>query len=615
MHSNLQITSDDVNYLIYRYLLESGFVHSRFAFEIESAIHKSDIKGSEVKSGALIEILQKGMRYCEVEAHTNLDGTEKKCMAPFNLLGVHKCDLAADDLEERDERSAKRQKKLQSDDISQSSKRDRKEEKRIQKLEKERKSKKEPSSASQPDSHSLKSSQSVDRLPDKSDVDMLDAAGGPDQPDSPKHRPANPEPSSKSENSASLDRAADTADETGSVGESTFKTGADADASETVSKADAGDTAMITLDEITVLKGHASEVFACSWNPVEKLLATGSGDSTARIWTIPDSPSSINTCITLLHETTVASADGSDNKDVTALEWNPAGTHLATGTYDGLTRIWTKEGVLVHTMHRHNGPVFALKWNKSGDLLLSGSVDKTAVISDARTGEQRQQFEFHSAPTLDVDWKDDTTFATCSSDQQIFVCQLGSLEPLKQFSGHSGEVNAVKWDPMGQHLASCSDDCTAKIWSLDSDVALATLEGHDKEIYSITWCPVVTEKRKLLATSSFDATARVWDAISGTCVFLLERHVEAIYSVSFSPDGEYLASGSFDNNMNIWSMKDGSLLRTFTGNGGIFEVNWNPHGDQLAACFSNNNVIIAYLPDCRDKSKDAHKKKAIGNAA
>lgn len=57
-------------------------------------------------------------------------------------------------------------------------------------------------------------------------------------------------------------------------------------------------------------------------------------------------------------------------------------------------------GQLKNTLNRHKGPIFSLKWNKSGNYLLSGSVDKTAIIWDAKTGEVKQQFEFHSGVAL-----------------------------------------------------------------------------------------------------------------------------------------------------------------------------------------------------------------------
>jgi WD40 repeat protein len=52
-------------------------------------------------------------------------------------------------------------------------------------------------------------------------------------------------------------------------------------------------------------------------------------------------------------------------------------------------------GKLRQTLDKHQGPIFALKWNKKGDLLLSGSVDKTAIVWDAKSGEVKQVFEFH----------------------------------------------------------------------------------------------------------------------------------------------------------------------------------------------------------------------------
>jgi len=48
-----------------------------------------------------------------------------------------------------------------------------------------------------------------------------------------------------------------------------------------------------------------------------------------------------------------------------------------------------------------------------------------------------------AAPTLDVDWRNNSMFATCSTDKQIHVCRLGDVKPHKTFVGHTDEVRVA----------------------------------------------------------------------------------------------------------------------------------------------------------------------------
>jgi len=474
----MSITSDELNFLIYRYLHESGFRHSAFTFGNESLVTKSNINGSKIPPGELINLVQKGIMYTELERSVADDGSDVPAPEPFSLLRT----------------GSEKQTKA-----------------------------------------------------------------------SVKQEAASSEPTMMDTDSATEAAAQDETPE----------------------------------DQVTTLEGHTSEVFICAWSPTSLQLASGSGDSTARIWQVPDGPCGKSQCSQLPAPIVLPhwSNDKEKSKDVTTLDWNCDGSALATGSYDGQARIWSPDGKLVSTLVKHKGPIFSLKWNRSGKYLLSGSVDKTAIIWETATGAVKQQFAFHKDPTLDVDWRDEDSFASCSTDKMIYVCKLGQSNYLRCFEGHRDEVNAIKWDPSGQLLASCSDDYTAKVWSMNHDGCVQDLREHTKEIYTIKWSPTGPGSNNpaanlVLASASFDSTIRVWDPETGKCCHVLDKHSDPVYSVAFSPNGQYLASGSFDRCLHIWSVKDGSLIKTYRGHGGIFEVCWNAEGTKVAACFSNNIVSV-----------------------
>jgi transducin (beta)-like 1 len=50
----MSVSSDEVNLLVYRYLLESGFGHSAFTFANESGVAKSPVANSDVPQVSIV---------------------------------------------------------------------------------------------------------------------------------------------------------------------------------------------------------------------------------------------------------------------------------------------------------------------------------------------------------------------------------------------------------------------------------------------------------------------------------------------------------------------------------------------------------------------------------
>ena len=71
---------------------------------------------------------------------------------------------------------------------------------------------------------------------------------------------------------------------------------------------------------------------------------------------------------------------------------------------------------------------------------------------------------------------------------------------------------------------------------------------------------------------------RIWDIEADSCLQCLSKHSFPVYSAAFSPNGHFIASGSYDQQLFVWRVEDGKLVRTFKGKGGIFEVGWNADG-------------------------------------
>lgn len=83
---------------------------------------------------------------------------------------------------------------------------------------------------------------------------------------------------------------------------------------------------------------------------------------------------------------------------------------------------------------------------------------------------------------------------------------------------------------------------------------------------------------------------RLWNVDEGTCLHVLQQHKEPVYTIAFSPDGRYLASGSFDNTLIVWDASKGTSAMQYNAEEGVFDLGWTRTGDRLVACLANGWV-------------------------
>ncbi|MBS9385956.1 MAG: TonB family protein [Dolichospermum sp. BR01] len=118
---------------------------------------------------------------------------------------------------------------------------------------------------------------------------------------------------------------------------------------------------------------------------------------------------------------------------------------------------------------------------------------------------------------------------------------------------------------------------------------LQTLTGHSYSVISVAYSP----DGQTLASGSYDNTIKLWDVKTGNLLQTLTGHSDYVNSVAYSPDGQTLASGSFDDTIKLWDVKTGNLLQTLTGDSSsVNSVAYSPDGQTLASGSHDNSIKL-----------------------
>ncbi|XP_071098854.1 coronin-2B-like [Haliotis cracherodii] len=132
---------------------------------------------------------------------------------------------------------------------------------------------------------------------------------------------------------------------------------------------------------IPKVSGHSGAILDIKWNPFDnQVIASGSDDSTVKIWQIPNEGlfSNLSDWQVDLH---------GHQRRVAYIEWHPTASNiLLSAGYDFKCFIWNVEQAEpVNVIGCHTDTIFSIAWSREGSMFATTSKDKKLRVIDPRS--------------------------------------------------------------------------------------------------------------------------------------------------------------------------------------------------------------------------------------
>jgi WD40 repeat protein len=194
-------------------------------------------------------------------------------------------------------------------------------------------------------------------------------------------------------------------------------------------------------------------------------------------------------------------------------------------------------------------------------------------------------------PITAVAFSPDGRFLAVARFRSVELRTADASRLVALLNGAVGKINSVSFTPDGRRLLVASGIGGLKgelcIWDIAAAQIVQKLYGHRDIIYSAIPSP----DGKWIATGSYDRTIILWDANSGKAVRTISGHNGAIYDQAFSSDSRILASASADATVKIWDVQSGERLDTLSQPlKEQYSVAISPDNEYVFACGEDNRI-------------------------
>jgi WD40 repeat protein len=318
-------------------------------------------------------------------------------------------------------------------------------------------------------------------------------------------------------------------------------------------------------------------------------------------------------------------AHSQGNYDLRVVTWSPDTKLVAQGYKNGQIEIYNRNAnEVIQSSVKHKTYVTALAWNSTGTMLVSGSRDGEIIVWDSEHLEVYSRFTALKDGIAEIVWS--------NNDSNIIVAGFGvdDRDSLKKFSlsgdtllvNIAGAIEAISLNPSGNLLAIANPGGFLSIYD---EATLSNLGYKEIEEYftSTAWSP----DGNFVATGTLDGSIYIWGlnentleqrwSFSPTESQSTDWYTTSIRSLIFSEDQTKLITITGEGILQEWNAVDGTVLSTKDYGVPIYSADWSPYRTLLiyssdeSMSSENQPFTISPLADLETKIRECSSDKTL----